>query len=123
MNADDLKGLPDGALVRLTVEGRIASSGTTTDASLMVDGTIYPLCIGGIPWGLLSGTTVIEVLPDPLVEPTKPHALVTDSYGYGWVRDRAGVWWQAGQEDSHHWDGLVRIFGPLTVLFEGIDDA
>lgn len=55
--------------------------------------------------------------PEPVTEPGGgAYAVVKDGEGDLWVRDKDGLWGNSGCD----WDMLVRHYGPLTVLREGV---
>jgi len=103
-----------GALVRLTVEGRVP-----------LNTNLSQLSIDGQP-GLK--VTAVEFLDEPLKEPTRPYAMVVDKEGFPWVLKPAdGVrrkhWRSIGMTGIFPWDKLVEAAGPLTIVFEGVDDG
>jgi hypothetical protein len=123
MTPDDIKDIPDGALVRLTVEGRLRYE---DDECLLIP-VDHPygnlLSKGGNSYATLRMATAIEVLPEPVVEP-KRFAVVTDKIGSTYVRNGAGThpWGVVGGSGVLSWDYIVSNNGPLTVVFEGVDE-
>ncbi len=83
MNPDDLADIPDGALVRLTVEGRLAR-GVGHSISIWADmpdrhaSDLLVFSARGAT-DLLSMATAVEVLPEPVVEPTGLWAPVAET--------------------------------------------
>lgn len=132
MNPADLDGIPDGALVRLTVEGRLAR-GVGHSISIWADmpdrhaSDLLVFSARGAT-DLLSMATAVDVLPEPVIEPTGDWAVVLDRHGHPWVRHppSGAIYthhWQSGQgSGAYRWDRLVEGFGPLKVVFEGVND-
>lgn len=125
MKPSDIEKIPDGALVEMVIRGRLRrmASGSTMLRDIEDPNRWTHLSDGdGYAHSALLMATAIEVLPEPVIEPTKEHAVVFDSYRYQWVRDRGGVWWRAGEANGKDWYDLIKTYGPLTVVFEGVDD-
>jgi hypothetical protein len=125
MTPADLEGIPNGALVEMKVRGRLQRAADRC-VSLRPDGEALTFGLVGTEnyqYPLLTAVTAVEVLPEPVVEPTKRLAMVTDRHGCPWVQ--VNEWpptrWQTPGEvgPSILWEVLVDNSGPLTVIFEG----
>jgi hypothetical protein len=59
---------------------------------------------------------------EPVGEPTKQFAMVTDRRNDAWIRDGA-QWRHAPSHVSYRWGALVTNHGPLTIIFDGVDEG
>lgn len=129
MTPDDLKDIPDGTLIALRVEGRLDRSkdkNSLDTCVVMLNDRIRLLYIEGETAALLRMATSIEVLPEPVVEPTRRLAMVVDRDGLPWVRrdEWSPPRWQATGSSLYPWlwVDLAKAVGPLTVVFEGLEN-
>lgn len=126
MTLDDLKDIPDKALVRFTGEARASRTGLGVYGLALGRHGEFLLCdANGRPSSLLNFLIAIEVLPEPVVEPTGAWATVLDRDGDPWfleTRLDSPIWRSFdGDLRDRAWSQLVEDFGPLTVVSKGVD--
>lgn len=130
MTPDDIKDIPDGTLVRLTVEGRLAREYGGPGCWITAGGDNLRLTYSGNESSAyaLRMATAIEVLSEPVTEPTGDYAIVRDCNGTTWValpadRIYQRRWASVGGAGGHYrWDRLVQYGEPLTIVSSGVDE-